>query len=283
MENLNLKTELYWKYITRSISLSISPLIIGYEKCRPSKSMIFCNKNCYIIHIILNGKGIITNSNNKVFEGEKGDIFILPPHANYTYKQNRKDPWSYAWIEFEGESVKGLLNLINYSKENFVFHLENSNEIIKTAINMLNEDILANDETRFYLITSYLYRFFKILIENFAYKEHYDDTKQSITVSKIIKYINVHYTDNDLTIEKIANEFYFTAPYLSRLFKSVMGVSPMQYIINLKMSKSLELIKNHDFTINQISENLGYKNQFYFSKEFKKHFGMSPTIYRKKD
>ena len=49
------------------------------------------------------------------------------------------------------------------------------------------------------------------------------------------------------------------------------------------MSKSLELIKNHDFTINQISENLGYKNQFYFSKEFKKHFGMSPTIYRKKD
>ena len=60
-----------------------------------------------------------------------------------------------------------------------------------------------------------------------------------------------------------------------------MGVSPMQYVINLRMSKAIELIKHHEFTISQISETVGYKNQFYFSKEFKKIYDDSPSSYRK--
>ena len=147
---------------------------------------------------------------------------------------------------------------------------------------MINEDTGCSDEGRFYLISSFLFRIFKILTDKFSISQIDSQTKQQNTISKIVKYINIHYTNPDLTIEKIANEFYFTAPYLSRLFKSEIGISPMQYIINLRMSKAIELIKHHEFTISQISETVGYKNQFYFSKEFKKFYNDSPTIYRKK-
>lgn len=48
-----------------------------------------------------------------------------------------------------------------------------------------------------------------------------------------------------------------------------MGVSPMKYIIYLRMQKAVELLKRKTFSISQIAYALGYKNQFYFSKEFK--------------
>ena len=58
-----------------------------------------------------------------------------------------------------------------------------------------------------------------------------------------------------------------------------MGVSPMKYIIYLRMQKAVELLKRKTFSISQIAYALGYKNQFYFSKEFKKYFGLPPSKY----
>ena len=58
-----------------------------------------------------------------------------------------------------------------------------------------------------------------------------------------------------------------------------MGMSPMKYIVYLRMERALELIKKQTFSISQIAYAVGYKNQFYFSKEFKQYFGMSPSKY----
>lgn len=282
MEKIGLKKDLSWSYVSKPPSIIFSPLVVGYEKCKASKSTIYSSKNCYVIHIIMSGKGRITTKNNKVYTASKGDIFIMQPYSNFSYRPDRKAPRSYVWVEFNAEGAKSLLKQINFSEDNFIYTLEDSSIFINEALNMINEDAGCSDEGRFYLISSFLFRIFKILTDKFSISQIDSQTKQQNTISKIVKYINIHYTNPDLTIEKIANEFYFTAPYLSRLFKSEMGISPMQYIINLRMSKAIELIKHHEFTISQISETVGYKNQFYFSKEFKKFYSDSPTIYRKK-
>ena len=281
MEKNELKKDLYWSYINKPLSINFLPLVVGYEKCKSSKSVINSSKNCYVVHIIIEGKGKISTKENKIFQANKGDIFIMQPYSNFSYKPDKKTPWSYIWIEFNGEGIKALLKQINFSDDNFIYTLEDSSELLKQAIKMINEDAKCSEEGRFYLISAFLFKIFKVLTDNFSISHLASQTKQQSTVSRIIKYINIHYTEPDLTIEKIANEFYFTAPYLSRLFKSEMGVSPMQYVINLRMSKAIELIKHHEFTISQISETVGYKNQFYFSKEFKKIYDDSPSSYRK--
>ena len=57
-------------------------------------------------------------------------------------------------------------------------------------------------------------------------------------------------------------------------------MSPKKLIISLRMKKALELLKNENYTISEIADKLGYKNQFYFSKEFKEYYGVSPINYK---
>ena len=98
-------------------------------------------------------------------------------------------------------------------------------------------------------------------------------------IKKIIEYVNNNYTSPDISIKKIADNFYFSQAYLTRIFKKNTGISPMKYIIMLRMRRAVELLNKESFSIAQIAYCVGYKNQFYFSKEFKQYFGMPPSKY----
>ena len=91
--------------------------------------------------------------------------------------------------------------------------------------------------------------------------------------------INNNYTSPDISIKKIADNFYFSQAYLTRIFKKSTGISPMKYIIMLRMRRAVELLNKESFSIAQIAYCVGYKNQFYFSKEFKNYFGVTPSKY----
>ena len=60
-------------------------------------------------------------------------------------------------------------------------------------------------------------------------------------------------------------------------------MSPIKYIIMLRMRRAVELLEKRTFSISQIAYALGYKNQFYFSKEFKRFFGVQPSKYIAKE
>ena len=59
-----------------------------------------------------------------------------------------------------------------------------------------------------------------------------------------------------------------------------MGMTPMQYITSIRMTKAKELLETTDLTINEIGDLIGYQNALYFSRIFKKTVGTAPTAYR---
>ena len=69
--------------------------------------------------------------------------------------------------------------------------------------------------------------------------------------------------------------------YLSRLFKNLKGVSPMEYLTNLRINKAKELIlSDSDLSLKEVAEISGYMDQFYFSRIFKTITGKSPSEYK---
>ena len=66
-----------------------------------------------------------------------------------------------------------------------------------------------------------------------------------------------------------------------RRFRKVMGMTPMQYVIDRRMSLAIQLLCESSKSIAEIAERCGYENEFYFSSSFKKATGMSPTAYRR--
>lgn len=104
--------------------------------------------------------------------------------------------------------------------------------------------------------------------------------KESTLYEKLITYIDNHLTDNNLSLESIANKFYLNKYHISHTFKDNLGISIHQYIIK----KRLELFKNYicsNDNLAQLCMNCGFVDYSNFYRAFKKEYGISPTEYKK--
>ncbi len=85
----------------------------------------------------------------------------------------------------------------------------------------------------------------------------------------------------DISLESIAEQVGFSAPYLSKLFKKVEGINFKEYLVTVRMETARRLLDTR-MTIAEVSEAVGYPNADYFSTIFKKHYGLTASEYRKK-
>ena len=89
-----------------------------------------------------------------------------------------------------------------------------------------------------------------------------------------------NYTKN-ISIEQYAAEHLMSVNWFILSFKNVMKMTPMQYILSLRIAAAKGLLENSNKNINEISDAIGYDNPLYFSRLFKKHTGYSPSQYKK--
>lgn len=100
------------------------------------------------------------------------------------------------------------------------------------------------------------------------------------TAEDMEQYIRQHYTE-DITLESIASMMGFHTVYLNRIFKKEKQITPIQFLINLRIEKAKELIQqNPTWDFATIGESVGYHDPHYFSRAFKKATGLSPSEYR---
>ncbi|WP_028551176.1 response regulator [Paenibacillus sp. UNC451MF] len=99
-------------------------------------------------------------------------------------------------------------------------------------------------------------------------------------IYEIAKYIQNHY-HQDITLQEIANHFYLSREYISRKFKQEFKVNLSDYLSDIRVEKAKLLLLNPHLRIAQVAEMVGYDDEKYFSKVFKKTVGLSPNEYRK--
>uniref|UniRef100_UPI00403F9E3C AraC family transcriptional regulator n=1 Tax=Candidatus Enterococcus willemsii TaxID=1857215 RepID=UPI00403F9E3C len=101
-------------------------------------------------------------------------------------------------------------------------------------------------------------------------------------VPLIMTYMDNNYAQ-DITIEQLATAHFISPTYLSRIFKEVTGISPISYLIQVRLERASELLANETYTIKEIAKAVGYEDAYHFSKSFKKQYGISPSQARKKN
>lgn len=107
-------------------------------------------------------------------------------------------------------------------------------------------------------------------------------TRQTHTqIAELLKeYILSNYT-SEINLNLIASSMNYSSSYLTKIFCQVYDCTPSKYIINLRINKACQLLlHNPELSIRQIGEAVGYHDQAYFSRIFKKHTGKSPFEYR---
>lgn len=105
--------------------------------------------------------------------------------------------------------------------------------------------------------------------------------KETGVIHEIAKYIEQH-VHADITLQEIANRFYLSREYISRKFKQEMDENISDFIARSRIKRAKELLANGQLRISQIAEQVGFQDEKYFSKVFKKWEDCSPNDYRKR-
>lgn len=101
----------------------------------------------------------------------------------------------------------------------------------------------------------------------------------SVLIDDAKRYMEQHFNES-FTINDLANRCALTPAYFSRLFKERIGITPIEYVTQLRIHKACELIASQNYTFKEIAELCGYSDQFYFSRTFKAITGKSPSQYK---
>ena len=208
-------------------------------------------------HYASNGNDYVSNINN---------IAVLPKGCDYSWRCTKSGHFSI--VEFEcDKSHNGI----------FSFNVKNGEVYLKTIKKMevnrtLKKTAYSLDEL------SALYSLLSSLIKTSVQKYVPSDKERKILPA--VKYIAQNY-DKGICNGELAEVTGLSAVYFRKLFKEVTGVSPIRYVHLIKMKKAEEMLKSDYSCITDIAYSLGYNNVYEFSRDFKKHMGLSPLKYAK--
>ena len=100
-------------------------------------------------------------------------------------------------------------------------------------------------------------------------------------INQVLQYLNENYT-KELQLIDLEDKFKLNKYYIGQLIKENTGINFNDYLNKKRLEKAIELLKNTNSTIKDISEAVGYKYSYYFIKVFRKVHGMAPGEYRSK-
>lgn len=99
-------------------------------------------------------------------------------------------------------------------------------------------------------------------------------------ISRVLKYVDAHYVESNITIKRIASHFSVNSSYLGYLFKQETGLYFSDYLNHIRVKQGEHLLLTTDYSITDIAAKVGYSDMTYFSQIFKKRTGVSPAKYR---
>ena len=200
------------------------------------------------------GTGVFEIGNTRLIT-KPGDVLFLP--ADTPYK-----------VEYSvGESVVIHFDQCNYSEvENICF--ENSSKIsfcFEHLLEIWNTQRSINQaKSIIYDILDKMSNDQKISIDNTA-------------VANCVRYIDAHFYNPKVDIETVCDVAFISVSSLQRAFAKYFGMSPKQYLIQLRMNRALELLTENELSVKEISFACGFTDEKYFSRAFKKRYGCSPS------
>ena len=236
---INEMKQSYKQSYTDNVELSI--FNCGHEYCQPGHTWGPGVRDHYLIHLVVAGKGVY-QVNGASHTLQEGDLFLAKPNQLITYAADETDP----------QTVREAL---------YNIYLSRGPEPQCEA-----------------LMTGYLYIFMAHLMKEAREAMPNVGSSSSQYVLAAIKYIQFNYS-HDISVDDIAKAVGVSRSHLYRVFMSNVGQSPIDYLTSYRISEACSLLKNSSLSIAEIAVSVGFFDQFYFSRVFKKVKGVPPSKY----
>ena len=225
----------------------------------------------------INKSGVSTYSNSgKIYTLEKNMLSIINPNAVHSCNSCSESLNEYYMMYLDKDWCRDIQKSINEKVENFIHvseHILKDEKVYLEFINLceqlFSEVSYLNKKDE---LIDFLIKFFSLFIEEDTHEVRNDK------FDKMITYLNQNYKDN-ISLDELSNEFELNPFYIIRLFKSQMNLTPRAYLINVKINKAKELLKEGSSIVDTALE-CGFFDQSHFHKNFLKIVATTPNEYR---
>ncbi|MBE6538280.1 MAG: helix-turn-helix transcriptional regulator [Ruminococcaceae bacterium] len=204
---------------------------------------------------------------DKKFNISEGCIVFLQKYEKNEYTVDKIEDFECIEIYFDSNlPIFGETHMIN----------TNSNVYIRGLFERIVQIWKFKSSGYYYKCLSIFYELLSEIIrlqDEYVPGERYDKIKPGV------KYLQEHCFDKNIDYYTPASLSNISYTYFKRIFIKKIGVTPIQYIVKLRMDRAIELLKTKRYTITEIADMCGYENVYYFSRVFKKHTGVAPRWY----
>lgn len=249
----------------------------GFENCKPGHSYGPVLRSGYLIHYILKGCGLY-RVHERTYHLSEGDAFLICPDELIYYEADRDNPWSYTWIGFQGVKIREYLERTSLL-DTLVVHYGDNQPIRRCHEKMFQAN--QSPKNRDLILNSILYEYLFLLVEQFPNERFSAQERQEVYVKEALLYLASHY-GSSISVQSLADHVGLDRSYLHRIFKAATRMSPQEYLLDLRIRKACELLRDTDLSIAIIALSVSYEDTLYFSRLFKRKRGVSPSQYRAK-
>ncbi|MBP1999046.1 AraC-like DNA-binding protein [Paenibacillus shirakamiensis] len=264
-----------------SIDSPVQVLFCGASQTRPNHLLGPKVVDYYLLHLIEEGQGTFTNEWTS-YSLSAGDGFLIHPEQLISYGSHSENPWRYRWIAFTGIGASSIVAEAGFDLHHPVIHACNVEKFSQHFINVL----AAFQQRQGHAHLLSLGHLYMLLAEaEDTLKETAIPLESESGLQYIVKQMIQTMTSQyayPVSIEEMSKSMGYNRAYLSRIFKKQIGVSPVTYLLRLRMDKARLLLRERpDLSTQQIAASVGMPDALYFSRQFSRLHGRPPSSYRK--
>ncbi|MBQ8214112.1 MAG: helix-turn-helix transcriptional regulator [Clostridia bacterium] len=226
--------------------------------CRPSHTLIYK----------INGESIYYLRGTPTHLRE-GTVLYVPEGEKYSFEKVSAGESLYCLINFHCTSVS--------EQKPQLFSSCDSEHVHYIFNQMLRRWLLAHNSSDRYELLSLFYHLISILLQ--TQEKQYHTSAQYARLRPALSYLEEHLYDPDLTCSTLAALCGVSEVTFRGLFADQFGEPPKKYIIRCRLTKAKTVIESGEYsTLNEVAYTVGYQDPLYFSRHFKKYFGMPPSL-----
>lgn len=228
---------------------------------------------------VVDGKGEF-NIQGQRFPVKANDFVIINPQVEHTELSSPDEPLEYIVLGIKGLSFSNLTPVSEGGHPFSFFNLRDEQKDILRYLNAMVQE--ATSQSMSYELVCH--NLLEILLIKILRHQHFDlevgkQSKATKDISFIKHYLETYYHES-IQLEDLASMTHLSRFYISHSFKKEIGMSPMEYLIDIRIKESKILLRTTNYSISQVADIVGFTTPTYFSKQFRKSTGISPTDYR---
>lgn len=259
----------------------LTVLFAGESQTKPEHRLGPKVYDYYLIHYVISGKGVFSSQGEEYGLGA-GDSFVIEPEQLISYVSNETDPWHYCWIAFTGTQAAALVSLAGVNPLHPIIHTKR-NRHIPVLFRHIQQALRSKKANAQLKSIGYLHLLLGEYCETLSASilaGVVTEAESDRIVQQAIHYLSTQYAE-PITIELMAESLGYNRAYLSRMFKRHTKVTPVTFLLKLRVDKARLLLRERlELTIEQIASSVGFYDPLYFSKQFRRWYGVSPSEYR---